>query len=86
MDLWCRRVGEAGGWAIAVLLPLCFNPFAAAPFEPAKVTLLLAVVAAMAVARVASPTARRRGVGDPLLWPALALWIAYRLTKRAASA
>ncbi len=35
----CRRVAEAAGLAVVLLLPLWFNPFAAQPFEPAKVGL-----------------------------------------------
>lgn len=50
MSHWCRRTVEAGALAVAFLLPLYFNPFAAAPFEPPKVRLFLALVAVMLVA------------------------------------
>lgn len=36
-----------GGLLVAVLLPLWFNPWAAAAFEPAKITLFLLIVLAM---------------------------------------
>jgi O-antigen ligase len=86
MISWCRRATEAGWLAIALLLPLCFNPFAAAPFEPVKVCLFLALVAGMTAARLtqavlersskaasARPPAGWRTVAwrNRLAWPAL---------------
>ncbi|MEI2692400.1 MAG: O-antigen ligase family protein [Anaerolineae bacterium] len=44
------RIVEAGGLAAALLLPLCFNPYARVPFEPAKIALFWAIVAVMGAA------------------------------------
>lgn len=42
----CGRWVEGGGLAIALLLPLAFNPWAALPFEPVKVGLFQVVAGA----------------------------------------
>ena len=96
----CRRVVAGGGIALAILLPLCFNPFVAAPFEPPKVALFLAITASMVLARGACATVRRagtlgrRGAGawmaaqsreNPLLLPAWAYAAAHVLATLASS-
>lgn len=43
-----------GGLAAALLLPLCFNPYARVPFEPAKIALFWAITAGMALAWLGS--------------------------------
>ena len=58
----CRRLVAGGGAALAILLPLWFNPFAAATFEPPKVTLFLAVTASMVLARSACALLGRAGI------------------------
>ena len=49
MPLRRQRVVRAGGAALVILLPLCCNPLAAEPFEPAKVTLFLDTTLALAL-------------------------------------
>ena len=50
MSQTLARAVEAGGLAAALLLPLWFNPYAHAPFEPAKIALFRTITAAMALA------------------------------------
>ncbi len=56
----CRRLVAAGGLIVALLLPLCLNPFAARPFEPVKVPFFISVVAAMSLARLTRLMLERR--------------------------
>lgn len=86
MSSTCRRVVTAGGLALAVLLPLYFNPFAAAPFEPPKVALFRALVAGLIAVRAVCALVEPRGgsarlpaqaagpgaaTRNPLAWPVL---------------
>jgi len=50
----CRWVVEAGGLGVALFLPLCFNPFAMPPFEPAKVALFRGITFGMVIASTAA--------------------------------
>jgi putative inorganic carbon (HCO3(-)) transporter len=50
----CHWAVEAGGLGVALFLPLCFNPFATPPFEPAKVALFRGITVAMIIASAAS--------------------------------
>jgi len=80
----CRSLLGRAALAVAILLPLCFNPLAATPFEPYKVAVFGAAVLAMAAVRAACwlgqrPRGGRAPVGEathsgrnPLLGPYLA--------------
>lgn len=74
---WWRSIVEAGGLAVAVALPLCFNPWATPPFEPAKVALFRGVTAAMAAA-TAIAWFRKPDLSDRLagrrIWADLQRW------------
>ncbi len=76
-------VAEAGGVSVAVVLPLLFNPWQRAAFEPAKVTALLAIVVAMsALSLICAFKSGRAGKAvplsrHPLFWPVTALVIAH---------
>ena len=50
----CHCAVEAGGFVVVLFLPLCFNPFATPPFEPAKVALFRGVTVGMIIASKAS--------------------------------
>ncbi len=50
----CRCAVEAGGLVIVLFLPLCFNPFATPPFEPAKVALFRGITFGMTIASTAA--------------------------------
>ena len=50
----CRCAVEVGGLGIVLFLPLCFNPFATPPFEPAKVALFQGITVGMMIASTAS--------------------------------
>ncbi|MEZ4734497.1 MAG: O-antigen ligase family protein [Caldilineaceae bacterium] len=60
---------EAGGLGAALLLPLIFNPWAALPFEPAKVTFLRFVVAGILV--IGTPLALYQWYQTDRTWPSL---------------
>ncbi len=71
-----------GGLAAALLLPLCFNPYARVPFEPAKVALFWAITAGMALAWLGSKALGWRerpvtaAVTTPVPRPSLLIWAA----------
>ena len=46
----CRFVATRGGAFLALVLPIVFNPYARAPFEPTKVTVFRWTVGAMVIA------------------------------------
>jgi putative inorganic carbon (HCO3(-)) transporter len=56
----CRRIVEIGGLAVVLFLPLCFNPFATTPFEPAKVALFRGITVGMVMALTASSLLNHR--------------------------
>lgn len=64
---WRRAIVEAGGLVVAIALPLCFNPWAMPPFEPAKVALFRGVTAVMGAATAITwlwqVTSTRRSAG-----------------------
>lgn len=90
---WRRAIVEAGGLAVAIILPLCFNPWATPPFEPAKVAIFRGVVAMMGAATaiiwlaeairsrgsVSRPQARCWWTDNPVAMPALGYATAYVL-------
>lgn len=91
LDRLTRSIVEIGGLAIAVFLPLWFNPWAERPFEAPKVTFFRVIAAAMIIAAVAQwlksrpslqtiPAGLRRFLsGNPLALPALAYGFVFAL-------
>lgn len=79
----CRSLLGRAALAVAILLPLCFNPLVATPFEPYKVAVFGAAALAMAAVRTACwlrhpPRGGRAPLGEathpfrnPLLGPCL---------------
>lgn len=90
---WRRAIVEAGGLAVAIILPLCFNPWATPPFEPAKVAIFRGFVAVMGAATaitwlwktirsrgsISRPQARCWWTDNPVAMPALGYATAYVL-------